>query len=67
MTDITIPPAALKAAENACFEAWHNDRDAVLAACLAMLKAWPGMQREAYANGEEGIFLPLTENTNEVA
>ena len=66
MTDITIPPEALEAAVKAYFatkkdsyEGWIND------ACIAMLKAWPGVIH----NGHWLLFphtkLPLTqENTN---
>ena len=42
MTDITIPPEALEAAIAAAIDAEPNIRDQLHAACLAMLKAWPG-------------------------
>lgn len=38
------------------------------AACFAMLKAWPGMVEQFFPNSPlrpPGIFLPLTENTND--
>ena len=62
MTDITIPPEAVEAAEDAYYEAaedayyeaveaaedayyeaLENNEPPMLAACLAMLKAWPGV------------------------
>ena len=59
MTDITIPPEALEAAARAIaqndgcpldlFPVCHNEyvgcdcRNEARAACLAMLRAWPGM------------------------
>ena len=70
MTDITIPPKALEAAEKAILKEWtdmNSGADAARAACLAMLKAWPGMQiRLNYFQPTEEISLPLnTENTND--
>ena len=63
MTDITIPPAALEAARNAYVKHW-TWRDAVDAACLAMLKAWPGATtRGPHSSGHgptrEQLILPL--------
>jgi hypothetical protein len=46
MTDITIPPEALRAARVASMNARGDGEDPVRAACIAMLKAWPGMRRE---------------------
>ena len=42
---------------------WEHRHEAS-AACLAMLKAWPGMGRD-WSNDEEIIALPLTENTDD--
>ena len=68
MTDITIPPEALEAAVKAYFatkkdsyEGWIND------ACLAMLKAWPGME---YMMGDEAfpfhhLILPLPKEASD--
>ena len=68
MTDITIPPEALEdSAKKIAYELGYTwgakgvdldaFREAARAACLAMLKAWPG------ANWDEahriGIVLPL--------
>jgi hypothetical protein len=63
MTDITIPPEALRAARAASMNALGDGEDAVKAACLAMLRSWPGME---YMMGDEAfpfhhIILPLTE------
>ena len=70
MTDITIPPEALEAAEKAILKEWtdmNSGADAARAACLAMLKAWPGVER-IYRSEDEKLFtiiLPLnTENTD---
>ena len=52
MTDITIPPVALEAGENAFCEAWDRDEPALLAFAIAMLKAWPG----AIHNGHWLLF-----------
>lgn len=86
MTDITIPPEALVEAAMVLhanlelFEdlPWEDLSDAdqeeylaqARAACIAMLKAWPGMMH--IIEGEPGrenaeIILPLTENTNDKA
>ena len=69
MTDITIPPKALRAARAASMNARGDGEDPVRAACLAMLKAWPGIEvRQMYSvwSGKHGIILPLpTENTND--
>ena len=85
MTDITIPPEALEAAARAIYDIlegavanqdygrqmrqWEQAQELARAACLAMLKAWPGMMH--IIEGEPGrenaeIILPLTqENNNE--
>lgn len=66
MTNLTIPPEAAKALAMAILEMTGEgiDMDEARAACLAMLKAWPG----AIHNGHWLLFphtkLPLTENTN---
>ena len=75
-TDITIPPVAVEAAARAACEDRGYDWDkninfrpafrriahAVLRAGIA---AWPGSEREVYANAEEGVFLPFPkENAN---
>lgn len=81
MTDITIPPEALEAAAKIIRDSFYNitlrsiitnDSNAenvARAACLAMLKAWPGMSDipAGEFDGEQYpriIHLPLTENTN---
>jgi hypothetical protein len=69
MTDITIPPEAHSAAHRA-FRIAHEETgsvgEAVDAACLAMLRAWPGMYEEpASAMGPKSIILPLTEPSND--
>ena len=86
MTDITIPPEALEAGKDAAFSwlrSYMEDdvrvremtddelTEVVSAACLAMLKNWPGMGpiRMDQPIGEwcdklPAIILPLTENTN---
>lgn len=68
MTDITIPPEALEAAAKAMWKT--NDpsqweRGMARAACLAMLKAWPGMEIEMVFVEENYLILPLPkENSN---
>ena len=58
MTDIiTIPPAALRAARAASMNALGDGEDAVKAACLAMLAAWPGMSTRTGIYTD--IILPL--------
>ena len=73
MSDITIPPEALRAARTAYLKATHLSwQGAVDAACHAMLAAWPGMRLapaipHSYPElgRPERIILPLpTENTN---
>ena len=80
MTDITIPPEALEAAAmEMAPHPWSMYTDAAKdhfrhkarAACLAMLKAWPGMEHDPGALVAETyrdpgkIILPLTtENTD---
>jgi hypothetical protein len=65
MDNITIPPEALKAAQRAFNEAWINEEDtmrrSMRAACLAMLKAWPGMMIDHRDWPECNLMvLPLT-------
>lgn len=71
MTDITIPPEALEAVAKIIKDSFFtNDSDAenvARAACLAMLKAWPGMDTgpNIYGRQDAIIHLPLTqENTD---
>jgi hypothetical protein len=69
MTDITIPPEAWRAAMSAYHKTIRKDPgNAWQAACLAMLRSWPEMVERHYPNDPTrlaGIFLPLTENTND--
>ena len=72
MTDITIPPEAAKALAMAIYEITGEgiDMDEARAACLAMLKAWPGMEQVPPQYGDRVppvIILPLTETTNDKA
>ena len=72
MDNITIPPEAIKAAAKAM---WKTDDPSqwelgmARAACLAMLKAWPGAQDSGLTMGKHSTriyILPLpTENTND--
>jgi hypothetical protein len=68
MTDITIPPEALEAAKAAWYTNQHKGTDdRMSAACLAMLRSWPGME---YMMGDETfpfhhIILPLTEPSDD--
>lgn len=58
--DITIPPKAFTAAELAYTEALSNDEDPIRAACLAMIRAWPGTFVYQYGDdGSHSIILPL--------
>ncbi|MCF8472907.1 MAG: hypothetical protein K9G27_08970 [Sphingomonadaceae bacterium] len=63
LTDITIPPEALEAARTAFANAGTADDavDPIRTACLAMLEAWPGMER--IYRSEDGklftIIFPL--------
>jgi hypothetical protein len=70
MTDITIPPEAIEAAAKAMqrAEPWssfwsHGDAQKLArAACLAMLRSWPGMHRGHQCTGCGGdpqVILPL--------
>lgn len=65
MTDITIPPEALEAAEKAFTDEMLSGEpkpDPVRAACLAMLKAWPGAQDSGLSMGKHSTriyILPL--------
>jgi predicted RNA polymerase sigma factor len=62
--NITIPPKALMAARAASMNALGDGEDAVKAACLAMLNAWPGMAYRVMPY--EAIILPLnTEPIND--
>jgi hypothetical protein len=60
---ITIPPEALRAARAASMNALGDGEDAVKAACLAMLRSWPGTVANEPNDGlmllRPGIFLPL--------
>jgi hypothetical protein len=65
MTDITIPPETLEAARTAFANSGTADDavDPIHAACLAMLKAWPGMEcRPTFTPSR--IILPLTQENN---
>ena len=81
MTDITIPPEALEAAarkiaaikmnlsnngERLPDDLWQQCLPDARAACLAMLRNWPGMKRSRLgSDGDLRIILPLTqEKTN---
>jgi hypothetical protein len=73
MTDITIPPEALEALQEFVMER-HGcllSDDEAYAACLAMLKNWPGMVEKRanenllLANLNPAIILPLTETPND--
>ena len=81
MTDITIPPEALDAGKDTAF-AWlrsHMEDDVrvqnmtdeelgelVEAACLAMLRNWPGMLDSwSVFEEERQIILPLTQESKE--
>jgi hypothetical protein len=70
--DITIPPAALRAARAASMNALGDGEDAVKAACLAMLRSWPGVDfgTMIFVAADESykphIILPLpTEPSND--
>jgi hypothetical protein len=79
MTDITIPPEAVKAAARAMAvdndtreDWWRFYEGRARAACLAMLKAWPDVAIKDYYEGfsdipsHKEIILPLNaENTND--
>lgn len=69
MTDIKIPPAVLEAGARAIAARNENlSMDALSAACLAMLEAWPGKDIVGYGPPFYGIdlILPLAqENSNE--
>jgi hypothetical protein len=74
MTDITIPPEALEAAAKAM---WKTDDPSqwelgmARAACLAMLKAWPGMEHDQGAlvtdiyRDPGKIILPLPKEASD--
>jgi hypothetical protein len=76
MSPITIPPAAEKAAELAIItlELDHENRgimpptpaEKARAACLTMLRAWPGMQFKMNGAMRTFYILPLpTEPSND--
>jgi hypothetical protein len=75
MTDITIPPEALEAGRHAVHELrkryeFPTSLMLARAACLALLKAWPGMEQVPPQYGDRVppvIILPLTETTNDKA
>ena len=70
MTDITIPPEALEAGALA-YRAQHisvSHEDAIRAAFLAMLKAWPGMKLTPWwefttHKRRVDLILPLPQET----
>lgn len=64
MTDITIPPAALEAGCSAYTAVIYRGngtqaefREAIRAAFVAMVAAWPNMQQRIHI--EQAIILPL--------
>jgi hypothetical protein len=65
MTDITIPPKALEAAVRTHMNLNLATREeAMRAACLAMLRSWPGMREEGVGVGDgvttyDWLHLPL--------
>ena len=66
MTDITIPPEAAKALAMAILEMTGEgiDMEEARAACLAMLKAWPGAEWLYVSEPVLALPMPLTqENT----
>lgn len=83
MTDITISPEALEEAARAIYDIlegavanqdygrqmrqWEQAQELARAACLAMLKAWPGMFTYKYHDDTTtALILPLPkENTND--
>lgn len=66
MTDITIPKEALEAAARAIASddgwplGWEDYIDTARAACLAMLRNWPGMH-PASDPPPARLILPLTQ------
>ena len=72
MSDITIPPEALKGAKTAFKEAtngYGTFDDFIAATCLGLLKAWPGAvtftpHAAQWPFDAASIILPLTENIN---
>lgn len=76
MTDITIPPEALEAVARKLAidtegtdEWWTLYMRRAHAACLAMLKAWPGMRvshrLDEWGPTDPQIILPLTQEAND--
>jgi hypothetical protein len=50
------------------FLAWEQYKPKARAACLAMLRSWPGMFDATFdGNGARGIILPLTESNDDKA
>lgn len=67
MTDITIPKEAIEAGRRAFANAGtaDDDRDPFAEACLAMLRAWPGVRVSwLFPPDVLHVVLPLTENAN---
>jgi hypothetical protein len=64
MTDITIPPKALRAARAASMNALGDGEDAVKAACLAMLNAWPGAWTQTVMGEPMCYSLPLPKESS---
>lgn len=58
--DITIPPEALEAAVAAALDAEPHIRDQLHAACIAMLRNWPGGHQANAVDGSQHFMLPLT-------
>jgi hypothetical protein len=79
MTDITVPPEALKAALNVMLnEGWSPPPSLLEDACLAMLQSWPRMARGYNDHGRQwealtefssqptdGYILPHTESSDD--
>ena len=72
MSKITIPPAALEAGAEAFLECDRSPacsfEDALRAAFLAMIKAWPGMSKvgEVYGLQQEWwLELPLPQQDSD--
>jgi hypothetical protein len=65
MTDITIPPDAIDAALRKWLSHSGTRDERMEAACLAMLRAWPGMQFKMNGAMRTFYILPLTEPSND--
>jgi hypothetical protein len=61
---ITIPPDAIDAALRKWLSHSGTRDERMEAACLAMLRAWPGMWTSASV-GNGSIILPLTEPSDD--